>query len=152
MKTRGWVTIRRGDAVYREAGDLRERLGITINLLSRWARAGAVERVRRGGRYWYREDDVFLLVACDARTTNDLGLYRTPEREREYTRRWMLREHDRTAPYADHAATTWDLVEDVLVLGWEGPIEELALRLGRTYDAIIARRGKLRKYERLVDA
>lgn len=137
---RSSVKLTVAEVTYREARDLAERYGISRNTVASWSRAGAVERLERGRRVFYREEDVEILVMLTAKETRALGIRRQSPEDYASTRRWMERIQTRTRAEATHAGEEWDAISEALALDADGPLFDVALRLGRTYAAITDRR------------
>lgn len=147
MSRAGFVRLVIDGNGYRVAADLEARHGVTYTTLWRWGNAGAVRSLKRGRHRYYREADVELLTSLPAEMTRAMGISRVPAEVRAYARRWLDQLQDRTRATADRYGEPWDVLEDVLVLDWDGRVEDLAVKLGRTYAAVLDRRFKLHQVE-----
>jgi len=141
----GRVKIRLGDAIYEEVPAIVERFGVARATISSWVEARAVEAIHRGNRVYVRTEDIEILTSFSAEETRAMGIKRTSDRRLAYNARYRQRMHDVTRPLATYHREEWDAISDALALDDDSALIKLALRLGRTWNAVVDRRTTLRK-------
>lgn len=125
------------EVTYESGGALGRLLG--TSQLSNWANAGAVRSMVRRGVYFYAVLDAAMLKAMTRQESLALGIMRTPEQYRRYSREYAEVATRTSMPSADHHHQEWDdydlcFVIDAYNAG--AKVAEMAKALGRSYRAI----------------
>lgn len=135
-----------GEVTYEDGTKLSRQLG--TKSLSRWAKSGAVRHVKRRGRNYYAVLDAALLVALEPSETCALGIRRVPKETEAQIKRFHDDYQLRTGQTAKERGKPWDSWDIVFVadsFNSGASVEQIAKAVGRTYDGVCAKIGKLRE-------
>ncbi len=135
------VTI--GGVTYVTPRQAAQETGVAEGTIRNWEAAGAVDSVTRRGRMFVRLGAVRYMRNTDAKVTRTEGVRRVSPAAAAAKRAWFLRKQELTQAEATRAFEIWEATEEgiaVEVLTATDDITTRALRLGRSYAAVGARR------------
>lgn len=136
------------EVTYLSNGELCRVVGIASATLSNWARQGLVRFTDRlNGSRNYAVVDAARLKLLTADECAALGIQKTPADKLAMQRAWYHETQGDTARTADRRGEEWDDYDAELLVEWlraGKSIEEIAVKLERTYAAVSDRIDYLR--------
>ena len=115
-------------------------VGVHGSTIHKWLSAGAVRSTTIGSRKFGAVQDAVLTRLETPEQTRARGVSRSSKAVREASRAWSEREQEKTRAEATRHGQLWEATEVDLLIEMHRAgkhIEEIAIRLGRTYAGVI---------------
>lgn len=136
------MTITIGGVTYVTPREAAQETGVSEATIRNWIAAGAVDTVTRRGRLYVRLGAVRYMRNTSAKVTRSEGVSRVSAKAAAASRAWRERQQSITRPVADRAGEVWEATEENVAVAdlADESVTVKALRLGRSYSAVIDRR------------